>query len=68
MATFVGTSHNFNFQEALDDAVAGALKSERITDAMVRFTVSKISGVKGGIAGFKDLTVEIKTVTARRGK
>jgi hypothetical protein len=61
MPTFEGTSHNFDFQEALNNAVENALNSEHIIDEMVRFTVSSISGVKGGIVGFKDLTVEIKT-------
>lgn len=60
MAEFEGTSGNGKFQDALQDAVQEALKNIIHTDPMVSFTVKKITGRRGGIAGFNELTVVIE--------
>ena len=57
---FEGTSEKGDFNEALQNAIAAALKSEHAVDAMLWYRVARIGGVSGGIAGFKELTVVIE--------
>jgi hypothetical protein len=59
MPKFEGESERSNFQEALDGAVAKALASAAHTDALVSYVVERISGMRGGLAGFNKLTVVI---------
>ncbi len=59
MPEFEGTSKTSNFEEALEDAVKKARSSTSVADSMVSYTVKKISGRKGGFAGFNELTVVI---------
>ncbi len=60
---FTGTSAKGDFSEALQNAIALALKAEHVVDAMVTYKVSRIGGRRGGIAGFNELTVVIDSVT-----
>lgn len=60
MPEFEGTSNKSSFDEALGIALQKALKSSSQTDSMVSYTVKKIHGRKGGIAGFSELTVVIE--------
>ena len=58
MPQFTGKSSTANLQEALDNA----LKQVRtIGDILVSYTVSKISGSKGGVAGLSQVSVVIDT-------
>jgi hypothetical protein len=59
MPSFEGTSNKSDLQEALQKAVDKALSSTSHTDKMVSYTVKKIAGRKGGVAGFNELTVAI---------
>jgi len=56
---FIGTSQNFNFQEALDRGGGMALTALSAADAQASFTVIKINGRRGGIAGLSELSVVI---------
>lgn len=59
MPEFEGTSDTSNLQEALERAVQKALSTASHTHPMVSYIVKRISGVRGGIAGFRNLTVVI---------
>jgi len=59
MPEFEGTSNTSNFTQALEDAVKKARSTVSITDVLITYTVKKISGRKGGFAGFNELTVVI---------
>jgi flavin-binding protein dodecin len=57
---FVGHSKELSVTGALEDAVAQAAKAEgHVADAMVEFEVVGVRGRVGGIAGFRDVWVEI---------
>ncbi len=60
MAVYEGTSNKGDLQEALEDALKDALTAVQHTDPMVYYTLQKISGIRGGIAGFNELTVSIE--------
>lgn len=64
---YEGTSRRGNFQEALDDAVAKALRALPGADRMVRYRVQEITGEHGGIAGASVLRVAVE-VTDRGGQ
>lgn len=57
---FKGTSKKGDIKEALDLAIAEASKSAHGNDRMVRWTLKEISGVNGGIAGLREITVTIE--------
>jgi hypothetical protein len=57
---FVGTSKKGDLKEALDLAVKDALHSAPGADRQVRWTLKEISGVAGGIAGLREVTVAIE--------
>lgn len=57
--TFKGTAKNGNLQQALDQAIQAAIDSAPGADRMAVWTLKKVSGRRGGIAGFKDVTVAI---------
>jgi len=57
--TFKGTSKAGNLQKALDAAIQAAQQSASGADPLVSWTVKKVAGRRGGIAGFRDLTVTI---------
>jgi len=57
--TFKGTSKTGNLQKALDAAIQAAQQSASGADRLVSWTVKKVAGRRGGIAGFRDLTVTI---------
>ena len=56
--TFKGTSNNV--QKALENAIKAAQQSAPGADRLVEWTLNKVSGRQGGIAGLRDVTVEIK--------
>ena len=57
---FVGHSKEFSVTGALEDAVAQATRSSGgVADAMVEFEILRVHGRSGGIAGFRDVWVEI---------
>jgi hypothetical protein len=57
---FVGHSPEFSIERALDDAVSQAMQSQSgIADAMIEFEIVGLRGRVGGIAGFRDVWVEI---------
>jgi hypothetical protein len=55
-----GMSKKGNLQEALDAAIQTALDSAKGADRMVTWSLKKVSGREGGIAGFNDVTVVIE--------
>jgi hypothetical protein len=59
--SFQGTSTNQDFQEALDAAIAAAQAAEPGADMITSWRLGTVSGEAGGIAGKRDLTVEIET-------
>ena len=59
LKTFQGTSKVGNLQKALDAAIQAALKSAPGSDRMATWTLKKVAGRHGGIAGFRDVTVTI---------
>lgn len=58
---FSGTSKNGDFQEALDLAIKAAADAlgEGGADIQINWHLLLVSGVNGGFAGLRDLTVEI---------
>src|SRR5437899_2322643 len=59
--TFTGTSDKGDFEDALGVAVQSAMESRKGTaDAMIEWKLKSVSGVNGGIAGFRKLTVTIE--------
>lgn len=56
---FVGHSKEMSVSGALEDAVQQASAAQQGADRMVEFEVVKVSGRVGGIAGFRDVWVEI---------
>lgn len=59
--TFTGESDKGDFEEALDAAVKSAIESQKgRSDAMVEWKLKSVSGVNGGIAGFRKLKVSIE--------
>ncbi len=61
---FSGTSKKGDIEEALGKAIAAAERSVRHPDAMVTWTLKKISGRGGGIAGFREVTVTIEALVS----
>jgi hypothetical protein len=61
---FSGTSKKGDFAEALNKAIAAAERSVRHPDAMVSWTLKKISGRSGGIAGFSEVSVSIEALVS----
>lgn len=59
MPEFEGRSENGSLQEALQDAVERAMQSGTRADLIVTYQLKKISGIRGGIAGFNRLLVTI---------
>jgi hypothetical protein len=57
---FVGTSETGSLQEALNQAIGYGESSLEGADQMFTWQVLMVRGVKGGIAGFRKLTVEIE--------
>jgi len=56
---FAGTSKKGDVEEALKKAISSAMGSVRHPDAMVEWTLKRISGRSGGFAGFREVTVTI---------
>jgi hypothetical protein len=59
LKTFQGTSKVGNLQKALDAAIQAALQSAPGADRLVSWTLKKVTGRQGGIAGFREVTVTI---------
>lgn len=57
--SFTGTSPKGDLIEALNDAVEQAEKSSNASHPLVKWTLEKINGQHGGIAGFKEISVTI---------
>ena len=59
---YTGKSVDGNFQAALDDAIQQAEAAIAKTGADMRFewTMGAVKGTRGGIAGTREVTVEIK--------
>jgi hypothetical protein len=59
--TFTGTSDKGDFEEALSSAVQSAMESRQgAADAMIEWKLKSVSGVQGGFAGFRKITVTIE--------
>src|SRR5262245_9933811 len=58
--TFSGTSDKGDFEDALNQAVNSAIESRHVADAMIEWKLKSVSGVNGGVAGFRKLTVSIE--------
>ena len=56
---YVGHSDQSSLADALQDAVNQALADQEGADRLIDFEVTKIRGRAGGIAGFRDIWVEI---------
>jgi hypothetical protein len=59
MPEYKGTSKKGNIQDALKQALEHAIPKH--PDGMVNYVVKQIRGRKGGIAGFNEVVVVIKT-------
>jgi hypothetical protein len=57
--TFKGTSNSGNVQKALDLAIRAAEDSATGADRLITWTLKDVSGRRGGIAGFNEVTVAI---------
>ena len=57
---FQGVSKKGDVEEALEKAISAAQGSVRHPDAMTEWTLKKITGRKGGFAGFNEVTVTIE--------
>lgn len=65
---YQGTSERGNLQEALNNAVARALREMPGADRMVRYRVQDISGEQGGIRGTNTIRVNILMVEDNPGR
>ena len=63
MKTFTGTSRSGDLAEALSDALKQATESSQTADVLVTWTIEKISGKRGGIAGLNEICVTIAAET-----
>ena len=59
LSSFTGMSRTGDVKEALSDALEQAERSSSTSHPLVRWTIEKISGQHGGIAGFKEVSVTI---------
>ncbi len=57
---FRGLSKKGDMEEALHNAISAAQGSVRHPDAMVDWTLKRISGRSGGFVGFREVTVTIE--------
>lgn len=62
MRVYQGVSDRGSIQEALDNAVAAALRSLPGADRRVRYRLREITGEQGGIAGVNRVKVSIETL------
>ena len=60
LKTFKGTSKTGNVQKALDLAIKAAQDAAPGADRLITWTLQKVAGRQGGIAGFRECTVVIK--------
>jgi hypothetical protein len=60
LKTFQGVSKSGDVAEALHKAISRAQGSVRHPDAMVEWTLKRITGRSGGFAGFNEVTVVIE--------
>ena len=60
LKTFTGTSSKGSIQEALDLALQAAIQAETGADQMTEWTLTGVSGRRGGLAGVNEVIVEIK--------
>ncbi len=61
--SFTGTSQRGDLEEALGHAIKQAMDSSQIADVLITWTIEKISGKSGGIAGWKEISVTIAAKT-----
>src|SRR5256885_1235385 len=61
---FRGVSKKGDVEEALQKAISAAQGSVRHPDAMVEWTLRRVSGRSGGIAGFREVTVTIEAAVS----
>lgn len=61
---FRGTSKKGDVAEALEKAISAAQGSVRHPDAMVEWSLKRIAGRSGGIAGFREVTVTIEAAVS----
>jgi hypothetical protein len=61
--SFTGTSQRGDLAEALGHAIKQAMDSSQIADALVTWTIEKVSGRSGGFPGWKELSVTIAVQT-----
>ena len=62
---YVGHSNQSSLGDALQDAVNQALADQPGADRMIEFEIVKVRGRAGGIAGSRDIWVEIAVGDAR---
>lgn len=65
---YVGHSNESSLGGALQDAVNQALTDQNVADGMVEYEIVKMWGRAGGIAGFRDVWVEISVGAADKDK
>jgi hypothetical protein len=65
---YVGHSNESSLGGALQDAVNQALTDQNVADGMVEYEIVKMWGRAGGIAGFRDVWVEISVGAADKSK
>ena len=61
--SFTGTSQRGDLEEALGHAIKQAMDSSQIADVLVTWTIEKISGRSGGIAGWREISITIAAKT-----
>jgi len=61
--SFTGTSQRGDLEAALGHAIKQAMDSSQIADVLITWTIEKISGKSGGIAGWKEISVTIAAKT-----
>jgi hypothetical protein len=65
-ASFIGTSRRSDLGEAIANAIREAMGSSQGDDALIKWTIKKISGKRGGIAGLNEISVTIAAAKAPR--
>lgn len=65
---YVGHSNESSLGGALQDAINQALTDQNVADGMVEYEIVKMTGRAGGIAGFRDVWVEISVGGADKPK
>lgn len=65
-ASFIGTSRRGDLGEAIANAIREAMGSSQGDDVLIKWTIKKISGKRGGIAGLNEISVTIAAAKTPR--